>query len=298
MIAEPASLTEIVSQQLHRPLPDVVSTFAERLRNRHGDEVVAVLAYGSCLRDVALDDSLIDFYVLTDTTAAITSNPLSGWLCRLVPPNVYYDEQAINGVTYRAKYAALTLADFRRKVVAQTTNPYFWARFSQPVALAWCRDAPAEAAVAECIRTAILTMIKAISIRPSKSRQASALWVEGLQLTYGSELRSEGPSRAQQIVDANADYYSAITAAARNEDPSPEISPRPDWRRIQRQGKVLSVLRLLKASFTFRGGADYLAWKISRHSGEKIELTDWQRRHPIFAALFLLPRLLKSGAVK
>ncbi len=56
--------------------------------------------------------------------------------------------------------------------------------------------------------------------------------------------------------------------------------------------------RLIKAAFTFTGGADYLAWKIERHSGQKVELSDWQKRHPIIASLTLLPKLLKSGAVR
>ncbi len=63
-------------------------------------------------------------------------------------------------------------------------------------------------------------------------------------------------------------------------------------------GKGWSVLRLIKAAFTFQGGADYIAWKIERHSGEKIILTDWQRRHPIIAGLLLLPALLRKGAIR
>ena len=64
------------------------------------------------------------------------------------------------------------------------------------------------------------------------------------------------------------------------------------------EGKVLSVARLAKASATFAGGADYIAWKINRHAGTDIELKPWQRRHPLLAAISLLPRLLRSGAVR
>ena len=35
---------------------------------------------------------------------------------------------------------------------------------------------------------------------------------------------------------------------------------------------ALSVLRLLKALFTFEGGLDYIAWKLERHSGQRIEV--------------------------
>ena len=50
--------------------------------------------------------------------------------------------------------------------------------------------------------------------------------------------------------------------------------------------------------FTFSGGAEYLAWKIERHSGHKVELSDWQKRHPVIAGLVLLPQLLWRGTVR
>ena len=64
------------------------------------------------------------------------------------------------------------------------------------------------------------------------------------------------------------------------------------------EGKALSVLRLAKASATFAGGVDYIAWKINRHAGTEIEIKPWQRRWPLLAAISLLPRLLRSGAVR
>ena len=68
------------------------------------------------------------------------------------------------------------------------------------------------------------------------------------------------------------------------------------WRRIQ--GKGLSLLRLAKASFTFAGGADYLAWKISRHAGVPVEFRPWERRHPMLAAPWILWRLTRRGIVR
>jgi hypothetical protein len=70
------------------------------------------------------------------------------------------------------------------------------------------------------------------------------------------------------------------------------------WARLRRRGKLLSVARLMKATLTFAGGIDYLAWKINRHAGTQIEIRQWQRRFPILAGLFLLPQLLRKGAVR
>ncbi len=57
-------------------------------------------------------------------------------------------------------------------------------------------------------------------------------------------------------------------------------------------------LRLAKATATFAGGVDYIAWKINRHAGTDIQIKPWQRRWPLLAAISLLPRLLRSGAVR
>ena len=73
---------------------------------------------------------------------------------------------------------------------------------------------------------------------------------------------------------------------------------RSEWKRRRFKGKVLSALRLIKAAFTFQGGADYLAWKIERHSGVAVELSEFERRHPILASVWLMPKLYLKGAFK
>ena len=70
------------------------------------------------------------------------------------------------------------------------------------------------------------------------------------------------------------------------------------WARRRIEGKLLSIARLAKASLTYAGGIDYLAWKINRHAGTKIEIKPWQRRWPLVAALTLVPRLIRGGAIR
>ena len=70
------------------------------------------------------------------------------------------------------------------------------------------------------------------------------------------------------------------------------------WRRLRRKGKALTLVRLAKASTTFAGGVDYLAWKINRHAGTDIKVKPWQRRWPLIGAIVLLPRLLRRGVIR
>ena len=80
--------------------------------------------------------------------------------------------------------------------------------------------------------------------------------------------------------------------------PLPPDKARRRWGRFRRKGKAMSVIRLAKATTTFAGGVDYIAWKINRHAGTEIVVKPWQRRWPIIGALTLLPRLLRRGAIR
>ena len=98
------------------------------------------------------------------------------------------------------------------------------------------------------------------------------------------------------MVDLDPERYERFTEPAL--DAAKPFRNAGGWLRRRIEGKALSVARLAKASATFAGGADYIAWKINRHAGTNIVLKPWQQRHPLLAAITLLPRLLRSGAVR
>lgn len=281
-------LEKFCEKSLAREVPDELHTMANYLRQRHVG-AVAILAYGSCLRGVAVSDTLMDFYVLTDKMGDVSSNMLSWIGCALVPPNVYYAE--VNG-NLRAKYAVLPLSLFAKWTTRQTGNPYFWARFSQPSALIYVRDEKTSSDMLTAIANALQTSFaNAKALTPSQD--ALAIWTAGFKATYATEFRSETADRAAQIVAVYPEYYGEAAMLLADEKP---INANQLLRRLA--GKLLSALRLAKAAFTFQGGADYIVWKIERHSGKKIVLTDWQKRHPIIAGVMLLGALLRNGAVR
>lgn len=280
-------LRRATAAPVHRAITDM----AENLRQKNPG-ACAILAYGSTLRDSSPHESLIDLYVLTENWRDVSSNPLARWGCRLVAPNVYYTECSVEGETYRAKYAALPLAQFVKKLLPETGNPYFWARFCQPARLVWSRDEAAGSAVIEALQTATATAhrhAKGLALNGDFKAQ----WIALFQNTYRTELRPESADRARLIVDADVQHYALASRLL-----SGDTALHHNWACKRWHGKLLSVLRLFKAAFTFQGGADYIAWKIKRHSGVEIKLTNFQRRHPLIAAITLLPALLLRGAVK
>jgi hypothetical protein len=262
--------------------------------------VCAVLFYGSCLRDGYHEGLMVDLYLLVDGYAAVHGPGLMRWLNRLIPPNVYYIDTAFGGGRVRAKYALVSLPQFERLVRPGNLNPYFWARFAQPTGLVWARDAGVMRRVQGALVQAIVTT--EASARPLVDNGAEAVWARALSESYRTELRSEKPHRALGIVAHDRERYRRIGAAlAAGEGMATTESAAAAarrWRLRRIQGKALSVLRLVKASFTFAGGADYIAWKISRHAGVPVEFKPWERRHPLLAAPFVLWRLARRGIVR
>jgi hypothetical protein len=283
-------LEQLAAAALDQPPPPAVAALAEYLRAARSG-TAAILAYGSCLRGVAASDTLIDLYILVGRDEDLSANPFARLGARLAPPNVYYAQHAWNGDILRCKYAVMTLGTFARRMRRDVGNPYFWARFSQPAALVYSADDEARRTVVAAVATAIDAMFAA-SRAPALAADALAIWQHGFAQTYRTELRPEGSARAGEIVAANAPFY---REAARLLDGALPLSL--SWRRERLLGKLLSLIRLAKAAFTFEGGADYAAWKIERHTGRKITVTGWQRRHPFLAGLMMLPALLRSRAL-
>jgi hypothetical protein len=273
-----------------------LDTITAHLRSLHGPSITAILAYGSCLRENGTRDGLIDLYLLTDTYKSVSANPLSRLFCRLIPPNVLYAECGVAGATLRAKYAILPLHRFAQ--LAKVSNPYIWARFAQPARVVYARDSDATAAMEKALAACAQNFWQQAQ-RTSHSGDDALQAAERLLIqTYATELRPENASRARLIVEANRDYYTAqathhLGLGWRSTNTQPA-----NWKTRRFIGKALSVARLIKAGFTFQGGADYVAWKIARHSGVQLTITDWQRRHPILGALMLLPQVLRQKGLR
>jgi len=284
-----ASLNELVAEELALPVDRRVTAMAAAIAAKYGAAPRAVLFYGSCLRQSQLDGLMLDFYlIVSDYRAAYGT----AWLAaanRLVPPNVFYVEH--DGLA--AKYAVLSLDDFFRLNGPETRNVSVWARFAQPSRLVWAEASARERIVAAVARAAP-TLLAAAGRREGEA--PLDWWRRAFALTYSAELRAERTGRSTSVVDAEPERYERFSGPAMAAIPAKARSG--GWSRRRLEGKALSVVRLAKATATFAGGADYIAWKINRHAGTDIQLKPWQRRWPLLAAITLLPRLLRSGAVR
>lgn len=290
-----ASLRQLVAEELMQPVDPRVRAMAAAIAAEYGKAARAVLFYGSCLREEQLDDAagggmMLDFYLIVSSYSEAYGRKWLAAANRLVPPNVFHF--AHGGLM--AKYAVLSEADFRRLNGPETRNVSVWARFAQPSRIVWAANEAARAAALDAVARATPTLLGAALPTAPVSDDPLDLWRHAFALTYSAELRAERKARSRSVVDSDPGRYRRFTAPAL----AAAVPGRQSWTRRRVEGKLLSVLRLAKASATFAGGADYIAWKINRHAGTGIVLKPWQRRFPLLAALSLLPRLLRSGAIR
>ena len=295
------SFTDFVAAELAEPVDPKVAAVAAAIAARYPGAARAVLFYGSCLRERRLDGRMLDFYLIVSDYRAAYGRSLLAAANRLIPPNVFAFEE--DGLA--AKYAVLSETDFGRECGPAARTPSVYARFAQPARLVWQADEAARAMAAAAVSRAAPTLLELTRpcLTDAEADDPLAIWRRAFALTYGAELRAERNSRPESLVDSDPGRYRRFAEAAGVSAPrgcgeGQILASHRAWRRAQRRGKRMSVLRLIKASFTFAGGIDYLAWKINRHAGTRIEIRPWQRRWPLVAALGLLPRLLRRGAVR
>jgi hypothetical protein len=314
----PAQLLALISQQSERPAPPGLQPLCNEILSRYGSAVQAVLFYGSCLRRNDETEGIVDLYVLVDNYR--TAYP--GWALALgntlLPPNVFYLELPWREGLVRAKYAVLSLADFRRGTSRGWFHSYLWGRFAQPAALVYARDLQITQEVHQALARAVVTFISRVLPRLPESFTTREVWQVGLSLSYRAELRAERVEKVVHLFEVWRDYYEQVTCAAIPAVAFPielvsETEPflyrasipalgrtlsRLSWALRSLQGKMLSVLRLIKGLFTFQGGPEYVLWKIERHSGIKVELTMRERRYPLLAVGRVVWRLYRSGAFR
>lgn len=313
-----STVLEIVSQPSAQPIPASIQAAGNFLAKKYGQAVQGILLYGSCLRAGTDQDGLVDCYVIVDEYASVYPSAWLALLNRWLPPNVFYGEVNLEERIIRMKYAVLSIEDFERSVTPKWFHSYFWGRFAQPTAVMACPSQAMNQRIISGLGRAVLTFLGNVVPQMPQQFSAKDAWSIGLALSYGAELRAESKGRITTLWDSSQAYYEQVAHVTFSAHfPKIKIIQRHDitmyeiefsmvgytknrlaWTVRKVQGKILSILRLMKAAFTFQGGADYLIWKIERHSGVKIELTPAQRRHPIWAGLTTFWRLYRQGAFR
>ncbi|MBX9894020.1 MAG: hypothetical protein K2Y09_02405 [Nitrosomonas sp.] len=312
----PAELLNAVAAESDQPVSPDFAPLVDALVQRFGESLDAVVLYGSCLHSaISLDEGIVDLYVVVgDYRKAYPQRHLAvlnAWL----PPNVFYLEVPHQEKTLRAKYAVISTADFEAGA-HRWFHSYIWARFAQPSRLLFARDDTVRRRLYAAMAHSVLTFLRTgAAALEAGDYTVEQLWTRCLLLTYAAELRAEKAGRASHLANANLAAFTGLTTAAspllRNvlepqadgcyrclTDPATQKQALWHWRVRRWQGRVLSILRLAKATMTFANSVDYAAWKIERHTGVRVEVTPLLRRHPILWGLKVASRLIRRGVLR
>lgn len=310
----PVALLAEITSQSEREVGSGVSLLTDPLKSRFGDSLLAIILYGSCLRTGQFTEGVVDLYIVVDSYKSAYSERCLRFLNAWLPPNVFYLEVGPVETRIRAKYAVISASDLERGC-SRWFHSYIWSRFAQPVRLLHVHDSVTRKQLYDWFARAVLTFLRTtIPTLGTATVDTTAIWNNGLALTYAAELRPERHSRARDITEQNLEDFAKLTSSA-----APALSEfiqqMPGdlyqgitalsackhelrlWRFRRWQGLALSVLRLTKAVFTFRDSVDYAAWKIQRHTGISIEVTPGLRRHPILFGFSVLWQLVKRDGL-
>ena len=279
------ALQHRIAASLAREVRREVAAYARMLGEEAGAS--AVLFYGSNLRTGSLE-GVLDFYVL-----------LPGPQAERIWPKVSYREWEHGGETLRAKIAAMSLEKFAEAARGDSRDTTIWTRFVQPSALIWASDGNARATVKAAIEDAARTASRFAAVLGPRKGTPEDFWRALFQATYRAEFRVEKPGREDSILSVNAEHFDGLLAQAWEasgisyDREGGQLVPRisaeqrekvlSQWRRRERLGKPLNILRLAKATTTFEGAARYGAWKLERHTGIALEVTPFREKHPLLA---------------
>jgi hypothetical protein len=309
----PQALIDEKASECARVVPDGFHVFVGALQERFGNSLEAVLLYGSCLHSYDLENSVVDLYAVVDDYGSAYESKFLRFLNQYVPPNVFYLELEHEGMILRCKYGVISLKDFEDGAFSWF-HSYIWGRFSQPTRLLYTASKESQSRMHTLLAQATLTFLsKSIPTLGRSNVDTESIWSRGLALSYETELRPEKKNRAQQLTHLNMGDYIRLTASAVPALDNLEALPHDryncmitekecrtslrQWRLRGIQGRVLSVMRLTKAVFTFRDCVDYAAWKIERHTGIKIEVTPQLQKHPILFGGTVLVKLIRAGVM-
>ena len=296
-------LYPLISDKLDAAANAAVQQVADAILNRHGRAVRAILFYGSCRRSGAAE-GVLDFYVLVDRYRHYHHSMIRSLINFLLPPNVEFLRVGEPSAPIAAKIAIISQRQFYRRMSKHALDTTLWARFAQPATLVYAASHTDRDQVIDALYNAVETACAWARSCAPQADTSRIFWTQLFELTYGAELRVERKDRPQQIYDHEPAYYDEIfNALALGGDARPLPSnlsffkARLAWKLRCVLGKIRTILRLIKATFTFEGGVDYLLWKIERHSGVALKLSPWQKRHPVLSAPRLLYRLYRKGAL-
>ena len=284
--------SRLVADELALPIDPRVAAMAEAIAAHFGPASRAVLFYGSCLREAYLDGLMLDFYLIVSDypppTARLATSPTA--CCR---PTSFRSNTAgspPNCGAERGRFSSPLRAQDAQRIGLGALRAAVAARLGEATTRATGgRRGRAGRADAACART----------LPTCRARRPARMWRAAFALTYGAELRAERNDRSGR---SSMPIPHAIAPSPRRA--CRDRTPPRRVRRPNAPGQAPPRGQAADARAAGQGDADLCR----RHRLSRLEdiaprrsgvtIRPWQRRRPILGAMTLLPRLIRSGAIR
>jgi hypothetical protein len=308
-----------------RPTPDLLddspttaASLAERLASIFGTPTLAILHYGSRAQGrIARPDSPFDFFIVVtgyaDAYRAASSalgprcRPgLATVLARFLPPNAMSFRFEGQLGEQESKCVIISSGDLQRECSAHARDHFVRARMIQRILLAWSRDAAAAEAVLGAVREARNRTFEWARAFLPRSFDLHDYCRTLIDVSFAHEIRAEPKAHGEVLFSAQRRLMLEIYGPLLEHLTEQGVLEREGERYLQRLApgtlirfrtrayfrwsKLRTTLRLLKHPFLYEGWLNYLVLKVDRSTGQKIQLTEWERRRPL---LFLWPRVIR-----
>jgi hypothetical protein len=224
----------------------------------------------------------------------------------VMPPNQISLRVPAAGESVRAKCAVISLVALRRETGAERRDHFSAGRLFQPAEVVYAKDAGAEESLLDALVSAHAATFE--WSRPFLPRAFDAAgYAEALlRISFRHEIRPEPLGRADTLFEAQRAYHREVYGVLLRElERRGELVPadggyalarpvtRLEWLARSayfRLSLVRATARWAKHMLTVDDWLDYIAHKAMRHTGQRIVLTERERRLPI---VFLWPRVIR-----
>jgi len=309
-----------------------VQEFSRYFKENFGDSLLAVILYGSCLNEkLKKPTSIYDFILVCDSYWKFYRKKRYAVLNQILQPNVHYLEipspsrfpsphrgaGGVRGNMLACKYNVISLEHLKKATSNRARDIFIFGRLGKRVGIVYAKDEAALDAIASCIHSAMCTNLAFLLPTLPDKVSLDDLIIRLLSMSYAGDFRIERETKVEELFEAEKDFYRYaygwLTEKARDNGLplvregntcralfSPEERERRNQQTLSflRRSRRRSVYRWPKGLMTFGNYLDYLLTKVERSTGQRIELTKWERRFPLILGWKHFFRLKRQGLLK
>ena len=292
-------------------------SLAEALVEAAGDQIRAILLYGSRLLDATPDRySAYDFVVIVEGYLQfyrdlryhdlIHRTPrLMAAAAQVLPPNVIsFSSRESDDLI--AKCLIMSTCHFERELSSRSKDHFMISRMIQQVDVLYVSDHRTEQWMEGCLAEARGTVLSWAAPYVESPFTPESLAMEMLKICYASEIRPESAARVTSIFQAQRTYLVETLGSVldkglqdgrigKESDRYFMVSDPGFFTQIRRRiyliwSKIRVTGRWFKHTLTFENWLPYIVRKVERRTGLKMELSSAEEALPL---ILLWPRLIK-----